>query len=336
MPTRTRFAVIGINHSHLFAMTDIVRSGGGELTAFYAEDETWAADYGRRYPAARRVSDKREILEDETIALVLSAGIPSERAATGIEVMRHGKDYCCDKAAFLNREDLDAARRVQAETGKIFSICYSERLLEPGAWKAGQLVRAGAIGRVLHTAILAPHALRISSRAPWFFERRHYGGILTDIGSHQIEQFLTYSDLESAEVVSSQVANYAHPEYPEFEDFGEVLLRGRTSSGSECSASIRVDWLIPPGATRSGRYRTLLGTEGVLEIEHSSLILSTSRGTERLDCTDTPLDFGRLLVDDVLNRTQTAMGQEHGFYASELTLNAQMQASRAGYLQTER
>lgn len=328
---RIRFAVIGINHPHIFGMTQAVLDGGGELVAFCTADEAWAADYARAYPSTRRVLDKRAILEDPSIQLVLSAGIPSQRAGLGIEVMQHGKDYLCDKAAFLNLDDLAQARRVQAQTKRIFSICYSERLLEKASWRAGELVHQGAIGRVLQTTILAPHGLRIATRPAWFFERRHYGGILTDIGSHQIEQFLFYSGLERAEIVSAQVANYNHPQHPEFEDVGEVVLRGRTPDGHECSAYIRVDWLIPEGA-RSGRHRVLLGGEGVLELEHDALWLSTTRGTERIDCAGTDLSFGRLLVDDVVNRTQTAMSQQHCFYASELTIRAQMQATRHGHL----
>lgn len=329
---RIRFAVIGINHFHIYRMTQAVLGGGGELTAYFAPDEAWAAEYGKAYPSARRVFDQREILEDESLQLVLSAGIPSQRAPLGIEVMRHGKDYLCDKAGFLNLDDLAEARRVQAETGRIFSISYSERLLEKGSWRAGELVRQGAIGRVLQTVIVAPHDLKRITRPPWFFERRHYGGILTDIGSHQIEQFLYYSRLEHAEIVSAQVANYCHPQHGEFEDFGEVLLRGQTSDGQPCSAYIRVDWLIPEGAKSSGRHRVLLGSEGVLELEHAALSLSNSQGTERIDCAATELPFGQLLVDDVINRTQTAMPQQHCFYASELTIRAQMQATRHGHL----
>jgi len=181
--------------------------------------------------------------------------------------------------------------------------------------------------------ILAPHSLRLAGRPAWFFERKHYGGIITDIGSHQVEQFLYYAGLTSAEVVSSQVANYTRPEYPEFEDFGEVQLRGTTPDGQGCSGYIRVDWLIPEAGKRTGRHRAILGTEGFLEIEGSAVTVSNGAGTERIDCAEVVPAYGRLLVDDVLNRTETAMGQAHCFYASELTLRAQEMALKGGYLQ---
>ena len=332
MEKRIRFAVVGINHDHIYSMTQAVLSGGGELAGFYASDEKWAVGYQARFPQAVRVTDPRVFLEDDSIALVLSSCIPSDRSALGIEVMRAGKDYLCDKAAFLTLEDLEAARRVQAETKRIFAISYSERLLERSADRASELVFGGAIGRVLQIVILAPHTLRIASRPSWFFERKHYGGILTDIGSHQIEQFLYYSGLTDVEVVSSQVANYKHPDYREFEDYGEATFRGQNADGGIGTGFIRADWLIPDNASHTGRHRVVMGTEGILEIGGDALTLTNGSGTEQIDCTNDPVLFGTRLVDDVLNRTETAIGQEHCFYTSELTLRAQLQAVRMGNL----
>jgi hypothetical protein len=40
------------------------------------------------------------------------------------------------------------------------------------------------------------------------------------------------------------------------------------------------------------------------------------------------LPYGGQLVNDVLNRTETAMSQEHCFLATELALKAQKQAKK--------
>ena len=332
MDKRIRFAVIGINHDHIYRMTEAVISGGGELAGFCAPDEKWAGSFQARFPGAVRVTDPRALLDDSGIVLILSSCVPSDRAALGGEVMRAGKDYLCDKAAFLTLEDLEDARRVQAETGRIFAISYSERLLERSADRAGELVRGGAIGRVVQVVILAPHTLRIGSRPPWFFERRHYGGILTDIGSHQVEQFLYYSGLQTADVVSSLVANYKHPDHAEFEDYGEATFRGQDAGGNFCTGFVRADWLIPDGAAHTGRHRVIVGTQGILELGGDTLTLTNASGTEEIDCSADPVLFGTRMVDDVLNRTETAIGQAHCFETSALTLHAQRQAVRCGNL----
>ena len=57
-------------------------------------------------------------------------------------------------------------------------------------------------------------------------KKESYGGILCDIGSHQIEQYLYFADVKSAKVEYSRVANYNHPDYPGLEDFGDAMLTG--------------------------------------------------------------------------------------------------------------
>lgn len=107
--------------------------------------------------------------------------------------MRAGKDYFTDKAPLISLEQLDAARAAVRETGRKYMVCFSERLQSESAVYAGELIRQGAIGRVIQVLGMGPHRLNAPSRPAWFFERARYGGILCDIGSHQIEQFLFYT-----------------------------------------------------------------------------------------------------------------------------------------------
>jgi predicted dehydrogenase len=92
-------------------------------------------------------------------------------------------------------------RRVQAETKRIYSIYYSEHFAVRCVVRAGELVRAGTIGTVVNIVGLGPHRIDRVSRPGWFFERERYGGILADIASHQIEQFLFFTGAEDAEVI---------------------------------------------------------------------------------------------------------------------------------------
>src|SRR5436309_1974691 len=180
-PPAVRFAVIGVNHDHIYAQTDLLVRAGAELVSFFAEEPDLAARFGRRYPRATPAGDRREILEDPRAHLVVSAAIPCERAPLGIEVMRHGKDYMSDNPAFTTLDQLAEARRVQGETRRIFSVCFSERFENPATVRAGELVKAGAIGKVVHTVGLGPHRINAASRPAWFFERARSGGILADI-----------------------------------------------------------------------------------------------------------------------------------------------------------
>ena len=329
---RIRFAVIGINHPHIYSQVGAVQRGGGELVSVFVQEPDLLADFTKRYPQAKVARSEAEVLEDGSIQLVLSSIIPDQRAPLGIRVMQHGKDYMSDKPGITTLEQLAEVRRVQAETKRIYSIMYSERLENRATVRAGELVKAGAIGRVVQTIGLGPHRISLNARPPWFFDKARYGGILCDIGSHQADQFLYFTGSTKAEVVASQIANVSHRQYPKFEDFGDMLLRGDGGTGY-----IRVDWFTPDGLATWGDGRlTILGTDGFIEVRknidiagrkgESHLFLVDHKETRYIDCSEQPLPYGENLVDDVLNRTETAMPQAHCLLAMELVLKAQKQA----------
>jgi predicted dehydrogenase len=337
---RLRFGVIGLNHGHIYGQVAAAQAGGGQLAAFHAKEDDLAAAFLKRYPDAKRVTDEREILEDAGLKLVLSASIPSERGPLGIRVMRHGKDFMVDKPGLTTLEQLAEARRAQKETGRIYSIDYSESFGNRAVVRAGELVKAGAIGRVVQTIGLGPHRETPASRPEWFWDKKYYGGILCDIAAHQAYHFLSFTGSTRADVVAAQVANLAHPTRPEFEDFGDVVWRGDAGAGY-----VRVDWFTPDGLPTWGDGRvTVLGTDGYLEIrtnvdiagrkggEH--LFLVDRKETRYVDCSDQKLAYGERLVSDVLDRTQTAMPQERCFLAMELVLRAQAAAQKVTF--TER
>jgi predicted dehydrogenase len=229
---------------------------------------------------------------------------------------------------------LEEARRVQRETGRIYAVDYSERTRNRALVKAAELVAAGAIGQVLQTVGLGPHRLGAHQRPNWFFQRARYGGILTDIAAHQADHFLHFTGSTTFEVVASQVGNLAHPETPELEDFGDALVRGNGGTGY-----FRVDWFTPNGldAWGDGRF-TIMGTDGFIEVRKNldiagrpgpgHVFLVDQRSTQYVDCANVEMPYGRLLLEDVRNRTETSMRQAHAFLAAELALRAELQAQR--------
>ena len=333
-PARIRFAVIGVNHGHINGQTTAVLRGGGELVALYAKEPDLAEAFVKRFPQAKLARSENEILEDKSIQLVVSAGIPDERAPLGVRVMQHGKDYMVDKPGITTLEQLAEVRRVQAQTRRIYSIMYSERLENRATVRAGELVKNGAIGKVIQTIGMGPHKMTPQTRPAWFFERPRYGGILCDIGSHQGDQFLYFTGSTPADVVASQVGNVNNPKYPGLEDFGDTMVRGNGGTGY-----IRVDWFTPETFPVFGDGRlTILGTDGFIEIRKnidiagrsggSHLLLVDKKETRYIDCASVELPYGRQLVDDIVNRTETAMPQAHCLLATELMLEAQKQAQR--------
>lgn len=335
-----RFAVAGMSHDHIYGMVGAMLRGGGELVSVYAAEPARGAEFLRRYPQAKKAASVDEILDDPTIRLVLSSAVPVERAPLGVRVMQRSKDYLADKPGVTTLEQLAEVRRVQAQTKRIYGIMYSERLEVKAAVKAGDLVQAGAIGKVVQTINIAPHQIQqahgdaggASPRPAWFWDPAKYGGILTDIGSHQVDQFLFYTGSTSAEVVASQVSNVNHPEHPAFQDFGDVMLRGDRGAGY-----VRVDWFTPDGLGVWGDGRLfILGTEGYIELRKyvdiaghkggDHLFLVDRKQVRYIDCSNVTLPFGAQFISDIVNRTQTGQSQTQTLLAAELVLKAQKNA----------
>jgi predicted dehydrogenase len=329
-------AAIGLDHRHIYEMLGGMIAAGARCKGWWTEGSPEPLDgFVRRFPDLSRIDDRQVLLDDPEIDVIITAAPFHERAGIAVEAMRHGKDVMVDKPGCTTLDDLALIRRTTAETGRIWSANFSERFQVPSAQEAVRLVREGAIGRVIQTVGLGPHRMNAPLRPDWFFDKSKFGGILCDIASHQIDQFLVFTGSSTAEIVAATASNLAHPQYPAFEDFGEVLLRSDKGHGY-----IRVDWFTPDALPTWGDGRlTILGTEGYIELRKyidvagrpgtNHLFLVNGTRCEHIDCANIPLGYFADLTNDIRDRTETAMAQEHAFVVTELALKAQVLANRS-------
>ncbi|NBS00857.1 MAG: gfo/Idh/MocA family oxidoreductase [Rhizobiales bacterium] len=327
---KLKFAAIGLDHRHIYDQVTSLLDIGVECVGFWSRDEAMPLQgFMEKFPYIPRVKERAQLLEDKSIHLITCAAIPNERADLAIEAMRHGKDFMVDKPGLTTFGQLEAVRKVQKETGRIFSIDFTERFEVRSTTRAGELVKAGAIGQVVHTAGLGPHRLNRHLRPQWFFDKQAYGGILVDIGSHQFDQFLYFTDSSDARITAARVANRAHPADTGLEDLGEVMIESDNASGY-----FRVDWFTPDGLNTWGDGRlTIVGTEGTIELRKyvdvagrpgiDHLFLTDKKSSRYIDCSDAELTYYPKLRDDIFNRTETAMTHDHCFKVCELSLTAQ-------------
>ena len=333
-PGEVKIAAMHLDHGHINGQVGGLLAAGAELVAVYDPDPAKVQAFTKKFPQARIAATAAEILDDPTIHCVCAAAIPNERGPLGIRVMQAGKDYFTDKAPFTSHDQLQAARAAVEKTGRKYGVYYSERLHQPGTVAAGDLVQQGAIGRVIQVIGMGPHRLNAPSRPDWFFRREQYGGILTDIGSHQLEQFLYFTDNTEARIVSSRVGNFANPDYPELEDFGDLTITG----GNGATGYHRVDWFTSDGLSTWGDGRLfLLGTEGHIEVRKycdltqgagsgNHVYVVNADGERVIEANNAVCPFFGQFLRDILDRTEEAQSQEHAFLAAQLCLDAQTQA----------
>ena len=328
-----KFAAIGLDHRHIYHQVGRLLDLGAVCKGYYSRDDAVPLEgFVRRFPNLERVADPRALLEDPEVELIVSAAIPGERAEVAILAMRHGKDVMVDKPGVITAAQLAAVRQAQQDSGRIWSVNFSERFEVPAMTRAQELVAAGALGRVVQTVGFGPHRLNRHLRPPWFFDPTQGGGILADLASHQIDKFLVLTGSSDAQIVTSAIANHANPATPAFQDFGEILLRSPQAGGY-----IRVDWYTPDGLPTWGDGRcTILGTAGYIELRKyvdiagrpgtDHLFLVDQKGTRHIDCSKAPLPYYERLIADVFERTETAMPQAHCFKVCGLALRAQAEA----------
>jgi predicted dehydrogenase len=330
-----RFAAIGLDHRHIYDLTEGLIGAGLTCAGYWPQttDPRVLDGFRKRFPDVPSVEDRDALMCDPSIEIVACAAVPRDRAGVAIEAMRNGKDVLVDKPGVIAADALDAVRRAVKDTGRIFSVCFSERLITPASEVAAKLVAEGAIGRVIQTVGLGPHRFNRAIRPAWFFDPALAGGILADIASHQIEAFLFYTRSESAQIAASTVGKFATEDFPDFQDFGEIMLRSDHACGY-----VRVDWFTPDGLPSWGDGRfTILGTEGYIELRKNldiegragtgHLFMANHSGTRYIDCSKEPVTYFRRFAADVRDRTQTAMTQSHVFTVCELALEAQARAT---------
>lgn len=338
--TKVTLGVIGVDHRHIFGQLQGMLDQGTTCKGWWTLGEPKPVEgFQKRFPNIPRVSDYNQLLSDPDIDMILIADIPCKRAGLAIKAMRAGKDVMVDKPGCTTLDQLADLRACVAETGRIWSIDFSERFEVPAVTKAAELIAQGAIGRVVQTLGTGPHRLNRDLRDPWFFDEAQYGGIIADIASHQIDQFLFFTGSTDAEIVTSSVGNFANPNDPGLQDFGDVVLRGPGG----VQGYVRVDWYTPDALPTWGDGRlTILGTEGYIELRKyvdvagrdgtDHVYLVNGDRCEYIDASGCALPYFAALCADVKNRTATAMDQDHCFKAMELALIAQSRATRLGAL----
>lgn len=328
-----KLGVFGIDHGHIFGMLSNMVAQGCTCEAYWTNGQAVTeTKFNQAFPDVQKSADRSRILDDPDVKMVLISAIPSDRADLAIEAMQAGKDVMVDKPGCTTLEQLDRLRVVQQQTGRIWTVNFSERFQVPAVTRATELVNAGAIGRVIQTVGLGPHKQNLKTRPHWFFERDRFGGILCDIGSHQIDQFLHFTGSSDAHIAHASAENTTMPDHPGFQDFGEIVLRSDHGHGY-----IRVDWFTPDGLPTWGDGRLFIqGTDGQIELRKytdigrthttNNLYLVNGERNECIPCDDAGLPYFSNLCADVEERTETAVFQAHTFTTMELAIKAQMKA----------
>jgi len=307
-------AVHGTDHAHVVELTQKLAEAGAEVRSIVATDDGIGPWLASQFLDARTTDPYADDID-----IVVCAAIPSERAQIAIDAMEAGKDVVLDKPGVIDREQLDAVREVQSSTGRRWLVVFNERLGNPAMSEAFARAQSGAIGRVVHTVGLGPHTLNLKHRPEWFFDPRRYGGILVDIGTHQVDQFLAFTGATSASVQAANVRT--HADHAGVQVLGEMML----TADNGATGYARVDYLTPKGLGAWGDVRfTAVGTDGYLEVRqvdnHLTLVDREQRAD--IDCAAKGIDWALAFVAGDM-----PIAQQHVLNVHAVCIDAQHSAA---------
>ncbi len=323
----------GLDHNHVFEIVDRLVKAGAEAAVHVPDGGFLEAYEGWQTDSQRVTFD--EMLADDSIDLIVTAAIPNRRAEIALAAIAAGKHVVTDKPGLTTMAQLDAIRAaVAGRPGRPWTVLFTERYENRAIAEAVRLARSGAVGRIVHVIGAGPHTLWAKRRPDWFWDPEATGGILVDIGSHQVDQFLSITDMTAAdaEIVTAAVGNVASPDHPSMQDIGSMTL-----AAPGVVSDHRLDYLTAKGLGTWGDCRlTIVGTEGTIEAranidtagvegaEH--LIVVDADGTRRVDISGVVVDWGDQLIADLADGGERLMTQQHAIDVTDVCLRAQAAA----------
>lgn len=329
-----RVAVIGLDHGHIFGMCNGLLEAGATLVSVYDPDPQKVEGFLAVFEGVVAAESEQAIYDDPSIQMIACASVPIIRGDVAVKAMEAGKDFFGDKPPCANMAQLDAIKATVAKTEQKFFVYFSERLHVEASVYAQQLINDGAIGKVIQVMGFGPHRLNAPTRPAWFFDKDQYGGILVDIGCHQIEQIINYAGAKDATITHSRIANYNNKDHENFDDYGDAMVL----CDNGVTGYFKVDWFTPAGLGAWGDGRTIItGTDGFIEIRKYINLATDGNGDHVFYANHTGeyhynasgicgFPFFGKMIRDCLDRTQTAMTQESIYKPIELAIIAQNQA----------
>lgn len=325
------FAAVGLAHGHIYGMCHGLIRAGADLGFVYDRDPALVARFQKEFPTVQVANSEEEILKNPAVRLVASADIPARRAPLGVRVMQAGKDFLSDKASCTTLQQLEDIQTACAQTGQKFITYFGESVDSESMTFIYDRLARGMLGRVNSVIISAPHVLNAPSRPAWFFTREDQGGVLIDIGSHQVHQFLKLTGNATASITAARVANLRYPQYAEFDEVGDIMLTGQNGA----TGFMHISWDFPTGLGTWGDPRLIIEAEkGYIELrknvnigvdkqgEHVFLVSEDGTFHESVQGKIGSSFFHRVLWD-VVHRTDTALPLEETVTTMKLCIEAQ-------------
>ena len=230
------FAVVGLRHSHIFAVADEISKTAGcaVLGAFEANPEARKAAEAA-YKFKKYYAAYEELLADSSVAAVAVGDCFGLRGQRVIAALKAGKHVLCDKPICTRLSELEEIRKLcdekQLKLGCMLTLRH-----DPALRTAAEIISSGSLGEVKSVNFTGQHPLMYGSRPMWYFEKDMHGGTINDIAIHGFDALGFMTGCEYTETLYAHCWNSFAAEHTDFSDCAQLL--GRLSNGAGVMADV--------------------------------------------------------------------------------------------------
>lgn len=287
---KARVALIGSGSRGQYHIHNLLKIEHAELVAICDDYEPNLQAALELCPTAKGFSDYHKLLEDKSIDGVIIATPLYLHAQITLDSLAAGKHVFCEKAMALTMDECKAVYDAYQKTDKALYYCL-QRLYDEKYIKGIKMIEDGAIGEVVgmrchwfrnadwRRPVPSPELER---RINWRVYKDCSGGLMTELGSHQLE-----------------VCNWAIHKIPaRVAGFGDIVF---WKDGREVYDSLSLTYQYEDG--RKIAYESLISNKfnGMEEqILGSSGTVDLSKGVYYLE-NDNMVSGMRQLVDQIKN-----------------------------------
>ena len=329
-------AIAGVQHAHFRYYLDSVAGRDDASVVGFSEADPATREAVASETGLTGYASHAELLEATSPTIV---GVAAEFGARGqivLDALDAGCHVLADKPLCTRLDELNAIEEsLQGKGSQQLSVMFEKRGYGPSV-VARKLYEEGALGDITLVHATGPHKLNEPNRPGWFWQAETYGGVLTDLTTHDADMFLWFTGATSG-TVTGRVANLATPAHPEFEDTGLAMVTadGPDGGGTGAMGSLEVHWMSPIAAPWHGDYRMrLTGTEGTAELNWRTgeLHLAThTREPEMIPCPPNE-PAAKYFLDALSAGEEPAINATDSIAATRVALLSQQSAANGGEL----
>lgn len=263
--------------------------------------------------ACAKYDDYIRLLDTEKPDIAVVSTLFALCAPISMECLRRGIHVISEKPVASTLEELERLEAEAKTSPAVFSAMHFLRYT-PVFYQASELIKQGAIGQP--KLITAQKSYKMGTRPEWYRDRSLYGGTIPWVGIHAIDWVYSYAMLGTGkapvlEEVSAQ--QFGNPELAalcQFRFAGDLI------------ASVNMDFYRPAGAPTHGDDRCrVVGTEGIVEVQKGTVILTTKDGEYQITPADTP-DLTTEFIRKIKGEENLCIPAEEIFAITRLALLA--------------